>query len=226
MYYDLRTICYEGFLDFIFDHPVAAQFLGTNRNVDPHSTACWYDAVDLDIDFDPARNCEYFALLFCDSLELKKRYSRSQLEQGFWWMQTSFNDGSAADVLWTDSLPVERRVAMVEAMYFLCSEFFAAMPLGRAPHMWWENLASGIPGHVGGPNWWADRQRIENAMFQTLAKLLERDAENCHIDALHGLNHLAHPGKEPLIREYLARHAWLDEEHRLYAERAIAGALL
>ena len=24
MYYDLRTVCYEGFLDFIFDHPVAS----------------------------------------------------------------------------------------------------------------------------------------------------------------------------------------------------------
>ena len=63
-------------------------------------------------------------------------------------------------------------------------------------------------------------------MFQTLAKLLDLEAENCRIDALHGLNHLAHPGKEQLIREYLARRPWLDEEHRLYAERAIAGALL
>ena len=226
MYYDLRTICYEGFLDFIFGHPVASQFSGANRDVDPCSTACWYDAVNLEIDFDPARNCEYLALMFCDPLELKKRYSRSQLEQGFWWMQASFNDGGAADVLWTDSLPVERRVAMVDAMYFLCSELFATTPLGRAPHMWWENVARGIPGHAGGLNRWADRQGIENAMFRTLAKLLELDAEKCRIDALHGLNHLAHPDKKQLIREYLAHRTRLGEVHRLYAERAIAGALL
>lgn len=226
MYYDLRTVCYGGFLDFIFDHPVASLDFSTVRNAASCPTACWYDAVDLDIDFDPSRNCEYLALLFCDPLELTKRYNRSQLEQGFWWMQASFNDGSAADVLWTASLPIERRLAMVDAMYFLCSELFATMPLGQAPHMWWENLARGIPGHTSGPNWREDRQRIENAMFQTLANLLDQEAENGRIDALHGLNHLAHPGKEQLIREYLARRAWLDEEHRLYAERAIAGALL
>lgn len=226
MYYDLRTICYEGFLDFIFDRPVSPRFSGSNRDVNPRSTACWYDAVDLDIDFDPARNCEYLALLFCDPRELLNRYSRPQLEQGFWWMQASYNDGSAADVLWTASLPVERRVAMIGAMYFLYSELFATVRLGRAAHMWWENLSKGIPGHAGGPNWWADRQRIENAMFQTLAKLLELKAETCRIDALHGLNHLAHPGKERLIRQYLGRHEGLDEGHRLYAERAIAGALL
>lgn len=225
MYYDLRNICFENFLDFVFDHPVAPRAAVANRNVDPRSTACWYDAVDLDIDFDPVRNCEYLALLFCDPRVLLNRYSRPQLAQGFWWMQASFNDGSAADILWTGSLPVERRVAMIEAMYFLYSELFATMPLGRAPHMWWENLARGIPGHLGGPGWWSDRQRIENAMFQTLAKLLELEAESCRVDALHGLNHLAHPGKEQLIRQYLARHAGLDLDHRLYAEKAIAGAL-
>jgi len=58
-----------------------------------------------------------------------------------------------------------------------------------------------------------------------LSKLLELESVSCRIDALHGLNHLAHPGKERLIRQYLDRHAGLDEDHRLYAEKAIAGVL-
>ena len=91
MYYDLRTVCYENFLDFIFDHPVSPHIFNANWNVDPHSSACWFDAIDLDIDFDPARNCEYFALLFCDPLGLVGRYSVPQLEQGFWWMQARAN---------------------------------------------------------------------------------------------------------------------------------------
>ena len=225
MYYDLRTVCYENFLDFIFDHPVSPHIFNANWNVDPRSSACWFDAIDLDIDFDPARNCEYFALLFCDPLALEGRYSVPQLEQGFWWMQASFNDGSATDILWTESLPVERRVAMVDAMYFLYSELFAAIPIGRTPHMWWENLTN-FPNHAVGAIWRADRQRIENALFRTLAKLLKLEAEHCRIDALHGLNHLAHPRKESLIRNYLARRPGLDRNHRRYAEGAILGELM
>lgn len=225
MYFDLRTVSYEGFLDFIFDHPVAPKASGTGKPVDPGPTDCWYDQIDLDIDFDPARNCEYLTLLFCDPAELKTRYSRAQLIQGFWWMQTSFNDGSAADILWTTSLSLQRRTAMVESMYFLFADLFAVLPLGRAPHMWWESLAKDIPGHAAGPKYWADRQHLEEVMFDTLAKLLELESESCRIDALHGLNHLPHPRREKLILDYLASRPGLDEVHRRYAEKAIIGAL-
>lgn len=225
MYYDLRTVCYEGFLDFIFDHPVPPANSRGNWNIDPRRSDNWYDAIDLEIDFDPARHCEYFTLLFCDPLALLERYSLPQVGQAFWWMQASFNDGSAADVLWTPSIPVKRRVAMIDAMYFLYSDLFARVPLGRSTHMWWENMAKGAAGYAIGANWQADRNQIEDAIFGTLARLLELDAKNCRINALHGLNHLVHPCKEQLIRDYLSRHPDLDGDHRLYAEKAITGAL-
>lgn len=225
MYYDLRTISYEGFLDFIFDHPVTPQISRASGGAATDSAVCWYDEIGLDIDFDPARNCEFLTLLFCDPQELLSRYSRPQLEQGFWWMQTRYNDGSAADILWTASLPVERRVAMVQAMYFLYSDLFAGRSFGRAPHMWWEHLVREFPGQLGGPEYWADRHSIENVIFRTLAKLLELDSKQCRVDALHGLNHLAHPDKERVIRAYLDRSDGLDENHRIYAQKAIAGAL-
>lgn len=226
MYYDLRNICFEGFLDFIFDRPVAPQFQESNWGQVSRSAACWYDSIDLDVDFDPARNCEYFALLFSDPLAVMERYNRSQLEQGFWWTQTSFNDGSAGDVLWTGSLPLGRRIAMVQSMQYLYAELFAFEPLDRAPLNWWESMARRIPGCAGGITWWADRQYIEEAMFQTSASLLELDAENCRLAALRGLAYLAHPGKQRLIGDYLDRHPGLDEDHRRHAEGAIAGALL
>lgn len=226
MYYDLRTVCFEGFLDFAFDHPVSPAYADTNRSIHPGRTDAWYDAIDIEIDFDPARHCEYFTLLFCDPLELPERYTLPQLGQAFWWMQASFNDGSVADVLWTGSLPIQRRIAMVDAMYFLYSDLFAAVPIGRSPHMWWENMARSVSGHVDGPDRQAERDQIADAIFGTLARLLELDSESCRIDALHGLNHLAHPRKEELIREYLTRHPDLDRDHRLYAEKAIAGALI
>lgn len=225
MYFDLRTVCYRDFLDFIFDHPVAPQFSRVSRTRNADSRECWYDSIDLDIDFDPARNCEFLTLLFCDPRELLHRYSLPQLEQGFWWMQTSYNDGSAADILWTGSLPVGRRVAMIRAMYFLYADLFATVPLGRAPHMWWEGLTR-VARYVGESGSQVDLEDIEDAKFETLTRLLELESESCRIDALHGLNHLTHPGKETAIREYLERHVWLDENHRRYAERAITGALL
>lgn len=225
MYYDLRTVSYEGFLDFIFDHPATPRGSGSGPHAQSGHFDCWYDAIQLEIDFDPARNCEYLTLLFCDPLELANRYSDLQLEQGFWWMQKSFNDGSAADVLWTASLSVQRRSAMVEAMYFLYADLFSARKLGNAHHMWWENLAKGIPSQGGGPKYWADRQHLENTMFKTMGRLLELESESCRIDALHGLNHLTHPGKAQLIGDYLANRTGLDETHRVYAEKAITGAL-
>lgn len=225
MHYDLRTISYEGFLDFIFDHPATPSISKGSGGAYGDPGGRWFDEIDLEIDFDPALNCEYLTLLFCDPRELLVRYSRAQIEQGLWWMQTSYNDGSAADVLWTASLPVERRLAMIRAMYFLYSELFSGHRFGRAPHMWWENLARPVAGLAGGEAWWADRHRIENAMFRTLSSLLDLDAEQCRIDALHGLNHLAHPDRELIIGNYLDRRSELDETHRTYARKAMAGAL-
>ncbi len=226
MYYDLRTVCYEEFLDFIFDHPVAPQFRERSwgRAVTPAN--CWYDSIGLEVDLDVARNCEYFALLFCDPRGLLDRYDRGQIEQGLWWMQTGYNDGSVADILRADSLPAPRKVAMVRAMYFLYADLFAVEPLGNAPHMWWESLLRGFPDQAAGVSRWCARQRVQDAMFETLAQMLSLSAENCRIDALHGLNHLAHSGKERLIRDYLGQHDGLDETHRRYAERAIGGVLL
>lgn len=226
MYYDLRNVRFEDFLDFIFDHPVAPQFSEANWGRITKSTDCWYDSIELDIDFDPARNCEYLALLCSDPLAVRGRYSRSQLEQGFWWMQTSFNDGSATDILWTGSLPAARRIALVRAMYFLYAGLFAVEPLHRAPYMWWENIARRIPGYTGSITWGADRKYIEEAIFQTLAELLELEAEHCRIDALRGLAYLAHSDKQRLIRDYLDRHAEINDEHRRHAEGAIGGVLL
>jgi hypothetical protein len=225
MYYDLRNVWFEGFLDFIFNRPVVPQFCEANWGRDTSPEDCWYDSIDLDIDFDPARNCEYLALLFSDPLVVRDRYSLSQLEQGFQWMQTSFNDGSAGDILWTGSLPLGRRVALIHSMYYLFTDLFAFEPLDRAPRVWWESMARRIPGCASGATWWADRQIVEGALFQTMASLLELDSEKCRIDALRGLAHLAHPGKQGLILDYLDRHPGLDENHRRHAEGAIAGAL-
>lgn len=226
MYYDLRHAKFEEFLDFIFDRPVAAQFREENRNRDVPRQNCWYDDIELEVEFDPARHCEYFALLFCDPMVLAERYTRSQLEQGFRWMQLSYNDGSAADILWAGSIPVERRLAMLQAMYFLYAELFSRDPLFGSAHMWWENLTGGIARYALWTEHATDRLKIEQSMFRVLSRILQLGTDHCRIDALHGLNHLAHPNKEGLIRDYLARNPELDEDHRRYAEGAISGELL
>lgn len=226
MHYDLRYAQFEEFLDFIFDRPVAAQFREANQGREfPHED-CWYDDIDLEVEFDPARQCEYFALMFCDPTVLAGRYSRSQLEQGFRWMQISHNDGSAADILWAGLLPLERRLGMLQAMYYLYADLFAVEPLFGAPHMWWESLATGVARYALWTERAADRPWIEQTMFRVLSRILQLDSEHCRIDALHGLQHLAHPSKERLIRNYLAHRPGLDDDHRRYAEGAISGGSL
>lgn len=218
MYFDLRMVCYEDFLDFIFDHPVAPQFCGPASGRHEGPVAPWYDSIELDVDFDPARNCEFLTLLFCDARELPRRYSPERLEQGFWWMQKSYNDGSAADVLWTSSLPVHRRIAMVEAMYFLCAELFAdAFLPGHALQMWWGNLTRSSPARGRAAGCRADRRLIEDKIFETLVRLLDLESETCRIQALHGLRQIAHPERARAIREYLNRYDGFDEDHRRYA---------
>lgn len=226
MRYDLRHVGFEGFLDFIFDHPVANQFLQANWQSPVPVEATWYDQIDLEVKFDASRNCEYLTLLFLDPVPALHRYSPSQVEQGLWWMQHGYNDGSATDTLCNLTLPVRQRAAMINAMYYFFAGLCETGQVGEARHMWWDSLIVESFGRTGRLGDRTARDHIWNAMFETLGRILRLDDEDSRFDALHGLNHLDHPWKEFLIQDFLETHPDLDQRYRRYAEGAQRGELL
>ena len=187
MEYDLRDARLDGFLDFIFDRPVAAQHREENWGRAVPCERHWFDAVELELEIDPLRHCEYFALTFCDAGALAERYGRSQLEQGFHWMQTSHADGSVADILRAGVVPVERRVALVRAMTALYSDLFAADPLHVAPYLWWRNIIRSVFHPAYGARSGPERLRLRRAVIATLGEVLTLGAPSCRAAARHGM---------------------------------------
>lgn len=187
MEYDLRYVRLDEFLDFIFDRPVAAQHREENWGRAVPREPRWFDSVELELDVDPIRNCEYFVLAFCDAGALAQRYTRSQLEQGFHWMQASHADGSVADILRADIIPVACRAAMVRSMASLFSDLFAADPLHSAPYLWWQNINRSIFSATFGARSEEERLRLRRAIIATLGEILTLDAPTCRSAALQGV---------------------------------------
>ena len=62
-----------------------------------------------------------------------------------------------------------------------------------------------------------EHKRIQNAMFETLSKILCLDAKHCQFAALHGLNHVYHPNTSSLVRDYVESNPALSDEEVEYA---------
>jgi hypothetical protein len=72
--------------------------------------------------------------------------------------------------------------------------------------MWWDNWRDIAPGPV-----------LDSA-FETALRVLELDNDYCRYAALHGLNHLPHPGTAAAVDQFLLRHgSELTEEMTAYA---------
>lgn len=213
MQYDLRYVRLDEFLDFIFDRPVAAQHREENWGRDVPRAPRWFDSIDLEVEIDPVRNCEFFALIFSGAAALPDRYSRSQLEQGFRWMQGGHLDGSVVDLLRAGAVPIARRIAMVRSMTDLYAELFAREPLHASPYLWWQNINRTVFNAASGIRDADDRQRMRRAMIATLGEILTLDSPVCRSAALHGIALL--PFADP-ARDTEDRRARRAEVHARY----------
>ncbi len=143
------------------------------------------------------------------------RYSKGQLEQGFWAM-ISHIECAVAVVIWETSVPFEARGSCVRAMYHLYERFFLKQPLETSSNMWWDVLAY---------DWHCDNRSranggedelMQDVMFETLERILTLPSETCQAAALHGLGHLHHPSTQAAIERYLKRSS-VSAELRNYA---------
>ena len=203
---DIRGYSFDEFVSFIFDREIRA-----HAGVD-HP---WY--FEVEVAFDPNRLCEFYIRLFRSPDSVLGKYSKAQLETGFWAIHGGAFDGSVQHLIWNQDVPFLSRCECVKSMSDLFRCFFAAEPLETSVSMWWDSLC--YDWECGN----RDRQRgsddmsMQDVIFEVLADLLQSDSEICQGAALHGLGHLHHPSTDELVQNYLRQHPTLGEEWKKYA---------
>jgi hypothetical protein len=148
---------------------------------------------------------------------LLERFSKPQLEEGFWAIPGANLNCSVQNLIWIEELDFSIREGSVRAMYHLFEHLFALEHLETSAHMWWDALC--YDWHCGNRDRanGGDDQYMQDVMFETLTKILGLESIECQKDALHGLGHLHHPGTKELIGQYVANHPRLTSEMRNYA---------
>ena len=204
--HDITQHSFEEFVAFLFDRSVSSKAEGQ----DP-----WYWNVDVTFDSDRIRG--YYVRLFHGPKFLLEQFSKEQLEQGFWAIQSCNLSCSVSELIWDTGLTFAAREECVRSMLDLFTQLFTAEPLETSVQMWWDSLC--YDWHCGNRK----RERggedaaMQDVMFQTLSSLLAVDSDICQGAALHGLGHLHHPGTEQVVQRYLRERTSLSREWKEYA---------
>src|SRR6266702_4912271 len=89
------------------------------------------------------RLCPHYSQLFREPRFLLDRFSKTQLDQGFWAVQSVTLECSARMLVWNQAVPFEIREECVRSMYFLFREWFIDEPLQDSVCMWWDSFCYG-----------------------------------------------------------------------------------
>jgi hypothetical protein len=210
MQIDLRGRALIEVADFVFAHPVAAE---------PEDKSWWWKT---DFVFDPIEQATHIAAIFRSAADLRERYSRDQLEQGFWFLISGV-EGGLEDLIWDTRIPWEVRARLIDSTVDLYRQLFMVDPLDTCAHMFWDALAYGYCVPTRQPKTNPEDRRIQDAMFAALRQILELDSLGCQRAALHGLGHLRHADTEGLITTYLQQRPGLSNADRKYALACVSG---
>lgn len=206
---DLTCSSYDEFVSFLFDHEESSE-PAESEKYDP-----WYFHVE--VGFDAKAIVAYYSKMFRQPEFLLSRFTKRQLEEGFWAIQGPNLDCSVSWIIHDSDLPLSFREECIRSMADLFKRLFAAEPFDTSVHMWWDSLC--YDWHCGNRK----RERggedleLQDIFFQTLADVLAIDSWTCQGAALHGLGHLHHPQTKELIERFVDEHPSLTEEQRAYA---------
>jgi hypothetical protein len=218
----MPTANFDEWVKGIFDHPLRTPEWYWDNDFDEHWGALGLsDSVMI----------EYLTRLFLapDCLE---RYSLEQIAQGIWFLIGESSPGQCAHILLKPKVPLQRRIACVDAMMNFFRAFVAPAAPGLAEeqkspfhiacYMWWDIFPT-----WGSPN--AAEADLNSACLKTMAGILTIPSELCQLSALHGLNHwhLHHADRvELLVDEFLQKTAGLTPRVIGYAAMARSGCAL
>jgi hypothetical protein len=210
---DLTKCSFEEFVTFLFDRSVPLgedSFAALARHGETDKWNPWY--YDCVVWFEPTVLCGHYSRLFREPQLPLDRFSKAQLEQGFWAAQSPTLDCSAYHLVWNREVSFDFREECIRSMYFLFRDLFFDEPLQDSVCMWWDSFCYGW--HCG------SRKRscggedllLQDVMFETLSQILALESDICQGAALHGLSHLHHPRTGKVIEAYISKHPLLSEE--------------
>src|SRR6478609_1673415 len=102
---DIRGCSFDEFVSFIFDREIRAH-AGEDHP--------WY--FEVEVAFDPNRLCEFYIRLFRGPDSVLGKYSKAQLETGFWAIHGGAFDGSVQHLIWNLDVPFLSRCECVKSM--------------------------------------------------------------------------------------------------------------
>jgi hypothetical protein len=209
VHFSIRS--FDEFVAFLFGDAPRKSF-AERRESGETGKKRWVD--DVEVTFDSRQICGYYVQLFRHATFLIDRFSKSQLEDGFWAVQGKALSCSAYRTIWNQDLPLPEREECVRAMLPLFSDLFSSEPLVHSVCMWWDSFC--YDWHCGNRerSQGGDEMAIQDVIFETLAEVLGLPSQICQGAALHGLSHLHHPGTEEIIQKYLSLHPTLDDQWR------------
>lgn len=204
---DLRSISFHEFVSLVFerDAPVEPGELGPP----------FYD-----VEVDAKKLCAYYVQLFRQPEFLLSRFTKRQLEEGFWAIMGHTHEWSAGNLIEHSDAPLASRKECIESMAVLFERLFVNESLDTSVHMWWDSLCYGW--HCGNrkrENGGEDSE-LQDIFFRTLIKVLAINSWTCQGAALHGLGHLHHPDTGEVISRFINEHTSLTEEQIAYAHAA------
>jgi len=206
---DLTHASFDEFVSFLFDRSLP---LEAEKREPWH----WHAPVE----FDRRTICAYYVQLFQQPEFLLTRFTKRQLEEGFWAVQGPNLDCSVYRLIGDPDLPLSVREACIRSMFDLFQRLFSREPLETSVQMWWDSLC--YDWHCGNRKRESGGEdlQLQDVYFQTLARVLAIDSETCQGAALHGLSHLRHPQTKELIDRFIEGHPSLTEVQKAYAVAA------
>lgn len=204
----LDRLSFEQFLKFGFDRTLEDQF--------------WYHSEDYLLG-NPTHTTRHLIKLFRAPEILAEKYTPRQYEQGLYFVANLLCYIKFTGLFWDTRVPFDLREELIFANYDLFERFFAHHETEHVCFMWWDVLAYGYYMENGKAED-ENGERVQQAMFETLKKILEIDSEACQKSALHGLGHLKHTKTEATIKDFLRRHA-VSRELKDYAQACIDGTM-
>ena len=215
--FDLRNVEFEEFVHLLCDHSLKEDDPETETPVTQ-----WYHGVGFSVPYDPELLARHYTRLFSHPTFLNERFSDAQLEAGLGALIFRWGfEGNVSEVIWTKELGLDKREALVRSMYFLFADLFAVKPLWSACFMWWDTLADCFNPDLLHDDFYPDSAFIQEVMFSVLKDILHIPSNDCRQAALHGMNHLQHPGTEAYIEAFLNSRQDLSPKLMKYARRCM-----